>query len=334
MTTNRKGEITHFYSDSRESANNTQTKIGHEYWLRTLQKGSAMTLLKADTLTAPFNYPTANDGSAVINKTVTNTFLWDYYSEGVSHNQKDWNGDEYLEYYKDNDRKLPNYPKLTNGKPYIIGFPGVTYYEFDLSGEFEATTTGIKNPVKLSKQTITFASDTGDSIRVSDRETAGIRASYSSGAYTFKPNYLNMAFKAGTPTYTLTAAGSSFDKVPATGDATVVVEAFRPYFISGASEARQTRSILFSKGPAEIDIPHESKKDEPGTLNIYPVRKKIIVESSLRYATEVRVVTVSGVTLNTFTIQPGEVVETRVNTSGVYIVQTADAEYTKKLAVR
>ncbi len=334
VTTNRKGEITHFYSDSRESANNTHTKIGHEYWLRTLQKGSAMTLLKADTLTAPFNYPTANDGSAVINKTVTNTFLWDYYYEGVSHNQKDWNGDEYLEYYKDNDRKLPNYPKLTNGKPYIIGFPGVTYYEFDLSGEFEATTTGIKNPVKLSKQTITFASDTGDSIRVSDRETAGIRASYSSNAYTFKPNYLNMAFKAGTPTYTLTAAGSSFDKVPATGDATVVVEAFRPYFISSASEARQTRSILFSKGPAEIDIPHESKKDEPGTLNIYPVRKKIIVESSLRYATEVRVVTVSGVTLNTFTIQPGEVVETRVNTAGVYIVQTADAEYTKKLAVR
>ena len=35
-----------------------------------------------------------------------------------------------------------------------------------------------------------------------------------------------------------------------------------------------------------------------------------------------------------FTIKPGEVVETRVNNAGVYIVQSTDGEYTKKLAVR
>ena len=337
VTTDRKGEITHFYSGSNESFNNTHTKIGHEYWLRSLENDSTMALLKdgTDTLTAAFNYPTANDGSPVINKTVTNTFLWDYYYEGLNHNQKDWNGDTYLEYYRDKQRNLKNYPMLANGTPYIIGFPGVTYYEFDLSGQFEAKTTGNTAPEKLSQQTITFASEAGATIGVSDKEMAGATATYENTTYTFKPNYLNMAFMPGSEHYTLSATGSSFDKVSTTD--TTLVDAFRPYFISKSknSDARQsTRSILFSNGPAEIDIPHETKKDEPGTLNIYAARKTIVVESSLRYATDVRIVTVSGMTLSTFNIKPGEVVETHVNTAGVYIVQSANAEYTKKLAVR
>ena len=37
VTTNDKGEITHFYSGSETSKNGTGTKIGHEYWLRELQ---------------------------------------------------------------------------------------------------------------------------------------------------------------------------------------------------------------------------------------------------------------------------------------------------------
>ena len=333
VTTDHKGEITHFYSGSSESFNNTHTKIGHEYWLRSLENNSEMTKQGADTLTAPFSYPTANDGSPVINKTVTNTFLWDYYYKGVSHNQKDKNGDTYLEYYQDDQRKLDSYPMLANGTPYIIGFPGVTYYEFDLSGHFEAISTGNSKPVPLNNpETITFASETGANIGVSDREMGGTKKTYNNTEYTFKPNYLNMAFMPGSEHYTLSADGSSFDKVSATD--TTLVDAFRPYFISKNTEARQTtRSILFSNGPAEIDIPHETKKDEPGTLNIYSARKTIVVESSLRYATDVRIVTVSGVTIGSFNIKPGEVVEKRVNTAGVYIVQTADAEYTKKLAV-
>lgn len=336
VTTDRKGEITHFYSGSSESFNDTHTKIGHEYWLRRLENNSTMALLKegTDTLTAAFNYPTANDGSAVITtKSVTNTFLWDYYYEGLNHNQKDRNGDTYLEYYREKPRKLNNYPKLTNGTPYIIGFPGVTYYEFDLSGQFEAKTTGDRKPEKLGQQTITFASKTGESIGVSDDEMKGVSATYGSNTYTFKPNYLNMAFMPKSEYYTLSGSGSSFDRVSQTD--TTEVDAFRPYFTTKVQdEARQTRSILFSNGPAEIDIPHETKKDEPGTLNIYAARKTIVVESSLRYATDVRIVTVSGVTLSTFNIKPGEVVETHVNTAGVYIVQSANAEYTKKLAVR
>ena len=55
---------------------------------------------------------------------------------------------------------------LTSGLPYIIGFPGVTYYEFDLSGEFVAGTTAATKPVQLEKQTVTFASPEGTTIYV------------------------------------------------------------------------------------------------------------------------------------------------------------------------
>jgi hypothetical protein len=71
-----------------------------------------------------------------------------------------------------------------------------------------------------------------------------------------------------------------------------------------------------------------------GTLNIYAKRKKIVVESNLREITDVRIVNMAGITVNTFSIEPGETVETRIYNSGVYIVQTADTRYTKKLAVR
>ena len=131
VTTNEKGEITHFYEFSETSKNST-TKIGHEYWLRRLVDGSTMTQKTGDTntLVAKFTYPSENDGSVVFNKTgdhaVTNTFLWDYYYSG-NHQQEDKNSDIYQKYYSDS-REYSKYPLLTNGTPYLIGLPGKTYY--------------------------------------------------------------------------------------------------------------------------------------------------------------------------------------------------------------
>ena len=48
----------------------------------------------------------------------------------------------------------------------------------------------------------------------------------------------------------------------------------------------------------------------------------------------VRIVNVAGQTIASFDIAPGEVVETRVNIAGVYIVRSDDGHYTKKLSVR
>ena len=84
VTTNQKGEITHFYDGST---------TGHEYWLRGLVSGSTMTPREAGVLSASFTYPT---GSSAI-KTTGNTFLWDYYYKNTDvHNQKDYNNDTYL----------------------------------------------------------------------------------------------------------------------------------------------------------------------------------------------------------------------------------------------
>jgi hypothetical protein len=48
----------------------------------------------------------------------------------------------------------------------------------------------------------------------------------------------------------------------------------------------------------------------------------------------VQVYSTSGVVISSFTIQPGETVETDINTSGVYIVRAANGRYTKKLALK
>ena len=346
VSTQQKGEITHFYSGSAESANSTEAKIGHEYWLRAYT-GIDTDKSTSTLLAANFIYPnSADDGSAVIDKkTVTNTFLWDYYySETTTPHHQDQNTDEYQTYYE-RVRGYENYPLLTAAKPYIIGFPGVTYYEFDLSGNFQATTTANPDPAKLAQQVITFAAAPTDgsdvlTIGVSDDETRqGVTPS--GCAYTFRPSYMNETFPAATAsTYTLNTAGSSFDALPATGDA-VTVPAFRPYFTAAGSGAGGTppltRSIMFVNNDSfEPAMPHASHDDgdTPGTLNITPGRRMIVVASSLHDVTTVQIVNVSGSTIALFDLQPGETVDTHISAAGVYIVRTTDGRFLKKLSIK
>lgn len=74
VTTQQKGEITHFYSGSR-TIEGSDAKIGHEYWLREYIGEKAGTAVTSGIFTAAFNYPT----SAGDAKDVGNKFLWDYY---------------------------------------------------------------------------------------------------------------------------------------------------------------------------------------------------------------------------------------------------------------
>jgi hypothetical protein len=63
-------------------------------------------------------------------------------------------------------------------------------------------------------------------------------------------------------------------------------------------------------------------------------RRKIAVTSSLRDEADVRLVNVNGQTIDAYTIQPGETVETNVISSGVYIIRAAGGHYTKKVSVK
>ena len=349
VTTQQKGEITHFYSGSEESKNGTHTKSGHEYWLRRLQDESTMTLQtgKTNVLTAIFNYPSTTDGSTLFAKNgdyaVTNTFLWDYYYKGVSggHNQEDRNSDKYLEYYSE-PRYYNPYPLLTNGTAYLLGLPGTTFYEFDLSGGWEARTTNTTKPKKLDPQIITFASVPGCTIRVSDDEMAGSSATYNSKSYTFKPNYLNSpALAENHHAFLLNSNGNSYVEDNASTSANV--QAFRPYFTAAApapapapGDTREiTRSIVFSSNETnELNGAHEGHEaNETGTLTAHAGKHKIIVTSTLKFTTDVRIVNTAGQTMTTFAIKPGETIETRIHNAGVFIVQDEDGRFIKKLAV-
>ena len=204
VTTDTKGEITHFYSGSETSKNGTGSKIGHEYWLRefkAIKEEGTPRVAKAD-----FLYPAA----AGATKTVGNTFLWDYYYQNT--NRKDANDDTYQKYYS-SSRSYSAYPLLTAGAPYILGLPGSTYYEFDLSGKFEAQHTALPAPAKLPKQVVTFASNKGAAIGVSDDE---IKAkSKVIDGYIFKPSYMNETLDNGD--YVMNSEGNAYIKLDNSG---------------------------------------------------------------------------------------------------------------------
>ena len=338
VTTHQKGEITHFYSGSEQSKNGTDTKIGHEYWLRQFAAGGET---EGNVYKANFNYPSSVSGDD--DKEVTNTFLWDYYYEAKNgHNHLDANQDVYQTYYN-NSRTYNKYARLMSDTPYIIGFPGDTFYEFDLSGKFSpAHTASWDKYVKdLAKQIITFASEEGTQIGVSDKVTGTAFE-----GYTFKPTYLNMALEAGTNSYVLSEHGDSYDKVPAASgdDETPVpptlVEAFRPYFVDTPSgngaKRRLAERIIFdmSDGSSTFDD-NDPRQDEAGGELIFYTKTHLVgVKSTLNKSIDVLIVNTSGQTIGSFTIHGGETVETPVPSTGVYIIRAAGGKYNKKVTVK
>ena len=326
VSTQDKGEITHFYSGSRTADDSDDgTKIGHEYWLREYKGiGTPPSGSPAGVLTATFNFPDATGAT----KTVGNTFLWDYYYNATAgHNHQDANTDTYQTYYQ-TSRTLTEYPLLATAQPYIVGFPGKTYYEFDLSGEWTAKNTASPAPAQLAKQTISFVSESGIAIAVSDGEMSATAVD----GYAFVPNYMSKKVDG----YLMNATGSSFDVTPTGGAATVP---FRPYFVAGSVGARQNaRSILFDSSDSSFAFGDD--KDPSGDSFgegdlIFTVRKHMIsVTSSLRREADVRIVNTSGLTIAHFTIQPDETIDTNIGVAGVYVVRADGGRIQKKLAIR
>ena len=328
VTTQDKGEITHFYSGSR-TAETDGVKIGHEYWLREFTGKAQKNSSEPDVYVAAFNYPLASGNT----KTATNTFLWDYYYS--ANTQQDANLDSYQTYY-DSQREYAQYPLLANGTPYIVGFPGATYYEFDLSGTFIPQHTAPTTPAKLHQQVITFASEPAITILVSDDEIAA--GAVTNEGYTFVPNYLNKEVAANEG-YLMNNNGNAFDKKTAP---TPLVP-FRSFFIkvtpaTPAPKDNMTRSIIFDNDDSQFAIGDERDPSQgnvgQGGLTFFTKHRRLGVTSSLRQEADVHIVNTSGQTVASFTIQPGETIETPVRSSGVYIIHAAGGHYQKKLAVK
>lgn len=345
VTTQDKGEITHFYEET-DRATLLDSKKSHEYWLREYGQDVVDSDPGTGFYVAVFNYPDQVTGEDAKYKDVSNTFLWDYYyskevsSERVS--QMDENLDNYREFYQ-SSRSYEGYPFLKAGTPYLIGFPGKKYYEFDLSGVFEAKPKhSLETIPKIGAQVITFASK--GTIPVSDPLAVNGGTDV---PYNFWANFIDTEMPTGSyvlnekdivdeddESVVLEPAGNGF--YPAAVGAKTVP--FRPFFTTSTKAARQrTRGILFGYGDRDEREKHEAEPreaDEPGRLIIRSGRQRIIVSSSLSESTTVRIVNVSGITLHTFDIAPGETIEKFIPNQGVYIVQTINGRYTKKLAVK
>ena len=242
--------------------------------------------------------------------------------------QKDANTDIYQTRYKEG-RTMTDYQLLSTATPYMIGFPGKTFYEFDLSGEWKVKNTATAAPAQLGKQTISFVSESepGISIGVSDDE---ISATAIDG-YKFMPNYMSMKVEG----YLMNADGNSFNIT----DGPTAAVPFRPYFVAASpgSGTRTVEQIVFGLLDTPIGVEEHgdpTQGDATGTLLIYAKKSKIVVKSSLSYTTDVRVVTPAGITVAAFDVEPGQTVEVKADFSGMYIVHTLDGKYTKKLAVK
>ena len=313
VTTQQKGELSHFYKGST---------TGHEYWLRefagNVQQKQEAGVDVEGVYTADFNSPDAG----TVDKDYINSFLWDYYySKDL---QRDKNEDQYQEFYKES-RTMQKYPYVTAGTPYLVGFPGNLYYEFDLSGNFVPEHTYGSIP-PLDEQVITFATGKGASISKTD----DVLAPNTIGQYQFVPNYseITMAEKQG---YVLDSIGSSFD---ITLDGTKV-RPFRPYILSTVQQApkKAPKSIVFNSVNTSLESDGSEISGTEG-MDIYAQNHAVVVTSNLRRPAEVCIFNVGGVMVGYFTIQPGETVKKQLHADGVYVVYAAGGRYRSKLAVK
>ena len=328
VTTQKKGEITHFYAG--------ETK-GHEYWLRGYLGTGQANAVDANIFEANFQYPDVGSSA----KTVANTFLWDYYYS--KENRQDENTDQYqpgstqddYHYYQNANRSYTNYPRLAANTPYIVGFPGETYYEFDLSGQFEAEHAKV-TPYGIGAQTITFATTENATIPVSSN--AAVVGTGDNNKYDFVPCFVTKdKSELSSKVYLLNVhktaeddpSGSIFEQV---GDGAYTVP-FRAYFKAPLDNPSPSRGVIFVNGDnSEMStyldpvLRQETQADDG--LIIKAGLGNIIVKSNLNKPAFVRIVNIAGITLRSFTIAPGDTVVTPVHLGGIYIVNH------KKIVVR
>ena len=149
------GEITHFYgtptADELSTPSLNTHTLHHEYWLRGLT-----TVGKDGTdIVATFQRPGLSSagsssaaGSPSLSEGVSYTFATPFFIN--TYESRLYNKD--ANPYYANKHTYSNYPLLTSEVPYVVRFPGESYYEFDLSSKFYNDILGKSEP----EQTVAF----------------------------------------------------------------------------------------------------------------------------------------------------------------------------------
>ncbi len=297
VSAHQKGEITHFYDNDNKA---------HEYWLRAPMEVQT----KTENTHMIFARPSTGETGKY---EVGNAFLYNYYYSNVDDNRDSyWNSefnqspngnsesDNHGNYYA-GPRTYEDYAYLTANVPYIIGFPGVRYYEFDMSGQF-APEHSDPDISRLGKQTISYVSGTGANIPVSDDNPLQTTVD----GYTYIGAFIGQDITNG---YVLNNAGSAFET------ATSVVP-FRTYI---------TKTPRNQPAPKRIHIGYQQEgaspeKDMLHNLYIRGGKGTIHIESTLEVETKVTIHTLSGVLVKELYVLPGAKVNVPVQHQGVYIV--------------
>jgi hypothetical protein len=145
------------------------------------------------------------------------------------------------------------------------------------------------------------------------------------GQCTFMPNYLSKPLEGGN--FTLNAAGNAYEEVDATGSPAAYPNAvpFRPYFSqvdpANSSNVKGRRSIVFNNISSQFgsdEEPDQGNAAKEGLL-VSAKRKHILVTSAYNSEVQVTIVNAAGAVINSFSLQPGETMETQV-AAGVYMV--------------
>lgn len=297
VTTQDKGEITHFYGNSDK---------GHEYWLR----GFTGVETAGAEKKAQFVRPKEDVGYEKVEElAVANSYLYDKYYSKNSRN--DVNADDYFEYYN-TTRTYKDYLLTTANIPYIVAYPGVTYYEFDMSGNFVADNTATPAPAKLDAQVVTYVSKEGQNI---EKYSPSVLTSDRNG-YILYGSYLNTPAAASGSFYKIDANGSGF---AVSSDNTEAAVPFRVYLKTN-SQGAPTRGDVLEYIPIGGDADYIAEQAPLRGLNIYGKNHVIYIESSLDFETVVTVYSTSGQIIARVDVAPGATVKVPVNATGVYIV--------------
>ena len=160
------GEITHFYgtptADELSNPDKNTHTLHHEYWLRglttvgkdgtdiaaTFQRPGLASAGSSSAGSSSAGSSSAGSGSSSLSEGVSYTFATPFFID--TYESRLYNKDANPYYAATHIYR--NYPLLTSEVPYIVRFPGESYYEFDLSSKFYNDILGKSEP----EQTVAF----------------------------------------------------------------------------------------------------------------------------------------------------------------------------------
>lgn len=318
------GEITHFYgtpTEAQKTAPETNDKtLHHEYWLRGLvgletdASRTVATFQRPDDSTNETTlFGTTATDAAAFNYSFNNTWFVDTYTKNYNYNDPSNQNKWYSE-----PHTYADYKPLTADVPYIVSFPGNSYYEFDLTSQFYNDMMKSEVP----NQTVTFNNYVGEGnlLTIGVTDDASATRSTTVGGYSHTATYSAIT----DAQYGMNADGNQFDSNVNT------VLPFRTYMTASSSGAK---SVVFIGSRSTEDaiaeeFMNQGQSDEDGVepgLIIYSRDRRLFVEST--HPTKLVVHTYSGQLVRALDVLEG------TNTysgfaEGIYIVNG------KKLVIR